>query len=45
MFYFLSLMLTPTKHVCIMRVDKAILLYTILKGYKISFGKIIESSI
>ena len=38
-------MLTPTKHVCIMRLDKAILLYAILKGYNISFGKIIEKSI
>ena len=38
-------MLTPTKHVCTMRLDKAILLYAILKGYKISFGKIIEKSI
>ena len=38
-------MLTPTKHVCTVRVDKAILLYAILKGCKISFGKIIERSI
>ena len=44
-FYFLSSVLTPTKHVCIMRLDKAILLYAIFKGYKISFGKIIERSI
>ena len=44
-FYFLSSVLTPTKHVYTMRVDKAILLYAILKGYKISFGKIIEKSI
>ena len=44
-FYFLSLVLTPTKHVCTVRVNKAILLYAIFKGYKISFGKIIERSI
>ena len=44
-FYFLSSVLTPTKHVCTVRVDKAILLYAILKGCKISFGKIIERSI
>ena len=35
-FYFLNLVLTPTKHVFTMRVDKVILLYAILKGYKIS---------
>ena len=44
-FYFLSSVLTPTKHVCTVRLDKVILLYAILKGYKISFGKIIEKSI
>ena len=44
-FYFLSSVLTPTKHVCIVRLDKAILLYAILNGYKIIFGKIIEKSI
>ena len=44
-FYFLSSVLTLTKHVCTVRLDKAILLYAILKGYKISFGKIIEKSI
>ena len=44
-FYFLNSMLTPTKHVCTVRLDKVILLYAILKGYKISFGKIIEKSI
>ena len=44
-FYFLSSMVTPTKHVCTMRLNKPILLYAILKGYKISFGKIIEKSI
>ena len=43
--YFLSSVLTPTKHVCTVRLDKAILLYAILKGYKISFGKIIDKSI
>ena len=30
---------------CTVRVDKAILLYAILKGYKISFGKLIERTI
>ena len=44
-FYFLYSVLIPSKHVCIVRQDKAILLYAILKGYKINFGKIIEKSI
>ena len=44
-FYFLSSVLTPIKHVCTMRLDKAILLYAILKGYMTSFGKIIKKSI
>ena len=44
-FYFLSSMLMPLKHVCTVRQEEAILLYAILKGYKISFGKIIEKSI
>ena len=30
---------------CTVRVDKANLLYAILKGYKISFGKLIERTI
>ena len=44
-FYFLSSIVMPTKHVSIVRQEKAILLYAILKGYKISFGKLIEQSI
>ena len=35
----------PSKHVCTMRQEEAILLYVVLKGYKISFWKIIEKSI
>ena len=35
----------PSKHVCTMRQEEAILLYVILKGYNIIFGKIIENSI
>ena len=35
----------PSKHVFTVREEEAILLYAILKGYKISFGKIIEISI
>ena len=44
-FYFLSSLLMPSKHVYTMRQEEAIPLYVILKGYKISFGKIIEKSI
>ena len=44
-FYFLNSLLIPTKHVCTVRLDKAILLYAILKGCNIRFGKIIEKSI
>ena len=35
----------PSKHVCTMRQEEAVLLYAVLKGYKISFGKLIEKSI
>ena len=35
----------PSKHVCIVRQEEVILLYVVLKGYKINFGKIIEKSI
>ena len=44
-FYFLASVLFPTKHVCIVREQEAIVLYAILKGYKINAGAIIENSI
>ena len=44
-FYFLSSVLLPSKHLSIVRKEEAILLYTILKGYKMNVGKIIEKSI
>ena len=44
-FYFLASILVPTKHVCTIREQEAILLYAILKGYKIDAGTIIENSI
>ena len=44
-FYFLALVLIPTKHVCTVREQEAILLYAILKGYKLNAGAIIENSI
>ena len=44
-FYFLSSVLLPSKHLSIVRKHEAILLYALLKGYKINVGKIIENSI
>ena len=44
-FYFLSSVLIPTKHVCTVREKEAVLLYAILKGYKVNAGAIIENSI
>ena len=44
-FYFLASVLIPTKHVCTVREQEAVLLYAILKGYKVNVGDIIENSI
>ena len=44
-FYFISSVLMPSKHLNTMRREEAILLYALLKGYKINVGKIIEKSI
>ena len=44
-FYFISYVLLPSKHLNIVRRDEAILLYALLKGYRINVGKIIEKSI
>ena len=44
-FYFLTSVMVPTKHVCTVREQEAILLYAILKGYKIDAGTVIENSI
>ena len=44
-FYFISFVLMPSKHLSTMRREEAILLYALLKGYKINVGKIIEKSI
>ena len=43
-FYFVSSVLLPSKHLNIVRKNEAILLYALLKGYKINVGKITESS-
>ena len=44
-FYFLSSVLRPSKNLSTMRQEEAILLYALLKGYKISLEKLIEKSI
>ena len=44
-FYFLTSILLPSKHLSIVRQEESILLYAILKGYKINVGKVIENSI
>ena len=44
-FYFLAYVLFPTKHVCTVREQEAIILYAILKGYKLNVGAIIENFI
>ena len=44
-FYFVSFVLLPSKHLNTVRKKEAILLYALIKGYKINVGKIIENSI
>ena len=44
-FYFLASVVIPTKHLCSVREQEAIILYAILKGYKINMGSLIEGSI
>ena len=44
-FYFISSVLMPYKNLSTVRREEAILLYTLLKGYSINVGKIIEKSI
>ena len=44
-FYFLSSVILPTKHLCEVREQEAIILYALLKGYKMSVGGLIEGSI
>ena len=43
--YFISSVLWPSKHLSTVRRNEAILLYALLKGYKINVGTIIENSI
>ena len=44
-FYFISSVLRPSKHLSTVGREEVILFYTLLKGYKINVGKIIENSI
>ena len=44
-FYFLASVMVPTKHVCTVREQEAIILYAMLKRYKLNAGAIIENSI
>ena len=37
--------MVPTKHVCTVREQEAIILYAMLKGYKLNAGAVIENSI
>ena len=37
--------MVPTKHVCTVREQEAIILYAMLKGYKLNEGAVIENSI
>ena len=44
-FYLISSVLMPSKHLSTVKREEAILLYALLKGYKINVGKMIEKSI
>ena len=44
-FYFLSSVILLTKHLCAVREKEAIILYALLKGYKMNVGGLIEESI
>ena len=44
-FYFIASVIIPTKHLSIIKEQEAIILYALLKGYKLDVGKIIKTSI
>ena len=44
-FYFLASVMVPTKHVCTVQEQEEIILYAMLKGYKLNAGTVIENSI
>ena len=41
-FYFLSSIILPTKHLCAIREQEAIILYALLKGYKMNVGGLLR---
>ena len=43
--FYTASVIIPTKHLCTIRENEAIILYALLKGYKFDVGKIIETSI
>ena len=44
-FYFITSVIIPTKHLCTIRENEAIILYALLKGCKFDMGKIIKTFI
>ena len=44
-FYFIASVIIPTKHLCSVKEQEAIILYAFLKGYKINVGSLIEGFI
>ena len=44
-FYFSASVMVPSKHVCTVREQEAIILYAMLKGHKINAGAVIENLI
>ena len=44
-FYFIAFIIIPTKQLCSVKEQEAIILYALLKGYKINVGRLIEGSI
>ena len=44
-FYFMNSVLTPSKQISIVRQDRVILLYALVKGFNLNLGKIVEQSI
>ena len=44
-FYFIASVIIPTKHLCSVREQEAIILYALLKGYKMNVGRLTDGSI
>ena len=44
-FYCINFVLTPSKHVSTVRQDRTILLYALVKGFRLNVGKLVEQSI